>query len=207
MSSEKPRFHPQPESTVRRKAVFSLAATQPEQAFAIAKTIPDGLYRGQAMTEIARHTSGLLAEQAFKAARAAAAADEDGYRQATVLVRALLAALEGKRQALAMAIFGDILALAPRIAPMASRAAALHWLWEAVDRAGTPEMRQALIDATLEHCHPDRSWRAARLYREMVARLDCDSPEKAEELIAAMPAGKARSFIARRRAEGERSQT
>ncbi|MDB5603005.1 MAG: hypothetical protein JWN71_5049 [Xanthobacteraceae bacterium] len=206
MLPEKKLFRPRRESMINRGVACSLAPTQPERAFAIAATIPDGWYRCQAMTAIARAAPEPLSEKAFAAARAAAAAGEDTYQQAAVLAGTLYSAIECRRPALATAIFHDILKMVPNIEPMGSRAAALSWLWTTVHRAGTPDMRQTVIDLTVAHCHPDRSWRAVRLYRQIVANLAWDRPDAAEKLIAAMPHGKARARVTRRRAEGEKSR-
>jgi hypothetical protein len=206
MLPEKKLFRPRRESMVNRGVACSLAPTQPERAFAVAETIPDGWYRCQAMTAIACAAPDPLSEKAFAAARAAAAAGEDAYQQTAVLAGTLYWAIERHRPALAAAIFHDILKLVPRIEPMGSRAAALGWLWNTVHKVGTPDMRQTVIDATVAHCHPDRSWRAVRLYRQIVANLAWDRPDAADRLISAMPHGKARARITRRRAEGERSR-
>lgn len=197
-------FHPQQESVVNRGMACSLAATQPERAFMIAATIPDGWYRCQAMTAIGRNSSGPLADKAFAAARTAAAAGDDTYQRAAVLCGTLHAALDCKRAELAKVIFQDILRLIPMVEPMASRAFALSWLWRVACVAGDARMRQTLLEAVVAHCHPDRSWRAARLYRELAAGLAWYRPDLAEALIRTMPPGKARAFLERRRAAGER---
>ena len=50
--------------------------------------------------------------------------------------------------------------------------------------------------------HPDRSWRARGLYRDIVANLAWDRPDQAEAFIRTMPQGNARAYVERRRAEG-----
>jgi hypothetical protein len=48
------------------------------------------------------------------------------------------------------------------------------------------------------HVHPDRSWRARRLYREIADWLAEHDPRKAMALVGAMPQGKARACLERR---------
>lgn len=46
--------------------------------------------------------------------------------------------------------------------------------------------------------HPDRSWRARRLYRDITDWLAARDPRKAAAIIAAMPQGKVRAYLERR---------
>jgi hypothetical protein len=197
-------FTPRRESVVNRGQASALAASQPQRAFDLARTIPDGWYRCQAMAAIALHAPDALSEKAFGQARAAAAAGEDDYQRAGVLAFAITAALGRGRRDLATAMLSDALALIPSVEPMGSRACALDLLWSTIARNGDLTMREAVIAAVTAHVHPDRSWRAKRLYRDIVANLAFDRPDRADALIRAMPEGKARTFVARRRAEGQR---
>src|SRR5436853_328670 len=79
------RFSPQRESVVNRGQAASLAANCPQRAFEFAQAISDGWYRCQAMSEIGRVAADPLSEQAFREARAAAAAGADQYQRAAVL--------------------------------------------------------------------------------------------------------------------------
>jgi hypothetical protein len=183
---QKRRFSPRPESVVNRGRVSEMAASRPDEAFALAQTIPDGWYRCQAMTTIAT-AAPPLASKAFKAARVAAASGDDAYQRTAVLCGTLCAALESGRPALAGAILKDILAQISGVAPLASRAFALAWLWAVADSAGDAAMRQQTLAAAQAYCHPDRSWRAARLYRDMadgLARRDPKLAKKASEVDA-----------------------
>jgi hypothetical protein len=201
--SEK-RFSPKRESVVNRGQASALAASQPQRAFDLARTIPDGWYRCQAMATIGRHAPDPLSERAFGQARVAAAAGDDNYQRAGVLAFAITAALGRARRDLANAMLADALALICSVEPMGSRAYAVNLLWSTIAHNGDHAMREAVIAATKAHIHPDRSWRAKRLYRDIVANLAWDRPDRAEALIRAMPEGRARAFIERRRAEGER---
>jgi hypothetical protein len=88
--------------------------------------------------------------------------------------------------------------------PIPSRAETLWWLWAAAFPGGD-RMRTAVRAAVLAHCPPDRSWRAERLYRYMVATLAETAPDDARALLDAMPEGRAKTRIARRHAAGESS--
>jgi len=50
----------------------------------------------------------------------------------------------------------------------------------------------------LELCHPDHSWRAARLYLHVAEVRNSRNPGSAAAVIGAMAPGKARSWLARR---------
>ena len=198
------RFSPRRESVVNRGQASALAASQPQRAFDLARTIPEGWYRCQAMADIGLHAPDPLSERAFGQARAAAAAGDDNYQRAGVLAFAITAALGRGRRDLANAMLADALALIPSVEPMGSRAYAVNLLWSTIAHNGDRAMREAVIAATTAHVHPDRSWRAKGLFRDIVANLAWDRPDLAEALIRAMPEGKARAFIERRRVEGER---
>lgn len=185
------------ESIFGRQQVEALVKRQPERAFDCARKIPDGWYRCQAMTTIAAEGPDALRDIAFKQARAAAATGEDAYQRAAVLVGTLRAAITHERPDLASAILGDILRLAPTIEPAASRAFALYCLWRTTTAFGNSPMQQSVLGAVLAHCHPDRSWRAARLYRDIISTLAPSNRSRAERVIEAMPEGKARAKMIR----------
>jgi hypothetical protein len=191
------RFSPKRESAVNRGAASRLAAGHPKRAFEIALAIPDGGYRCQAMSEIGRVAADPLSERAFKEARAAAAAGDDDYQRAAVLAFAITAALGRGRAALAQDMLADALALIPSVAPVASRAYAFHLLWSACFTGGE-SFREPIWQAIVAHVHPDRNWRAARLYREIGRMAHEASGSKGRaRVIAAMPDGKARRKIER----------
>lgn len=185
------------ESIFGRQQVETLVKRQPERAFDCAREIPDGWYRCQAMTTIAAEGPDALRDIAFKHARAAAATGQDTYQRAAVLIGTLRAAIARERPDLAGSILGDILKLIPTIEPAASRAFALYCLWRTTMAFGNSPMQQSVLGAVFAHCHPDRSWRAARLYRDIVSTLALSDRSRAEQVIEAMPEGKARAKIIR----------
>jgi hypothetical protein len=147
------------------------------------------------MSEIGRVAADPLSDLAFREARAAAAAGDDDYQQAAVLAFAITAALGRGRVALAQDMLADALALIPSVAPVASRAYALHLLWSACFTGGV-NFREPIWQAIVAHLHPDRSWRAARLYREIGRMLhEATGSVGRARVIAAMPDGKARRKI------------
>jgi hypothetical protein len=185
-----------------REAAQRLARSDPERALGFARAIRDPWYRCQALAWIARYAGPQIATVAFTEAIAAAAQGGDGYRRLAVLAWPIRAAIERGQAGRAAPWLHAALAEIATVEPMASRAYALGLLWSAAFPAG-PQLRAAVRAAVLAHCPPDRSWRAARLYRTIVATLAAAHPEDGQALIAAMPGGKARTQVERRRAAGE----
>jgi hypothetical protein len=65
------RFTPLPQAALRRGEADRIAAREPEHALALARTIPDGWYRCQAMARIAAETpEPALIDKALAQARA-----------------------------------------------------------------------------------------------------------------------------------------
>ena len=187
-------------SVVNRGQACALAKSQPQRAYDLALTIPDGWYRCQALAHIAEHAPEPLSGKALRQARTAAAESHDSFQRSGVLAYAITAALGRSRKDLAAAMLEDALAIIPAVEPMASRAHALHLLWSTLAHNGDAKMRAAVVAALQAHVNPDRSWRARRLYRDVTDWLAARDPRKADAIIAAMPDGKARAYLARRRA-------
>jgi len=194
----KRRFSPQWESVINRGKACALAESQPHRAFDLARTIPDGWYRCQAMAQIAQAAPPDRSEQAFREARRAAAQSFDNYQRAGVLAFVITAAFARGRNGLVSDILADALAIIPSVEPMASRAYALNLLWSTIAYHGDGKLRGRVIAQMQEHIHPDRSWRARRLYREITDWLAERDPRKADAVIAAMPLGKSRGYLERR---------
>jgi hypothetical protein len=194
----KRQFRPQRESVVNRGQACALAASQPGRAFDLARTIPDGWYRSQAMAHIAKIAPPELSEQAFREARAAAAQSFDNYQRVGVLPSVITAAFARGHNGLVNDVLGDAFALIPSIEPIASRAYALNLLWSTIAYHGDGKLRRLVIAEAQAHVHPDRSWRARRLYREITDWLAERDPRKAKAVICAMPEGKSRTYLERR---------
>src|SRR5262249_47026495 len=116
-------------SVVNRGQACALARSQPQRAYDLALTIPDGWYRCQALAHVAAHAPDPLSAKAFRQARAAAAASYDAFQRCGVLAYAITAALGRGTKDLAWAMLEDALAILASVEPMASRAYALHLLW------------------------------------------------------------------------------
>jgi hypothetical protein len=185
-------------SIVGRGEASDLARRDPKRAMEVAHRIPDGWYRCQAFATIARHAPDDLSEEAFRQAQRAAAESFDNYQRAGVLAFAITAAFERGRRDLAEAMLADAFDLVPSIEPMASRAYALNLLWSTIAHHGDGRLRGRVIEQVQAHVHPDRSWRARFLYREIADWLAERDPRKAQALVAAMPDGKARAYLERR---------
>lgn len=166
-------------------------------ALGIARTIPDGWYRAQALATVAecapdRHVLDLLKE-----AVAAANTCHDAYGMVAVLSWPLQIAFRRGQADFAERERERAIALAPDIEPLASRAFALQCLWGAC-YISAPEHAEPVWRAILALCPPDRSWRAARLYRHVAEVLDARNPGSAIKVIRAMPDGPAREKLVRR---------
>lgn len=194
----KRRFTPQPASVLKRGQVHEIVRSDPAGAYAYALTIPDGWYRCQALATVAQQAPDELSETAFGRARRAAAESFDNYQRAGVLAFAITAAFQRRRRDLVEAMLVDAFKLVPSIEPMASRAYALNLLWSTIAYHGDGRLRALVIEQVQAHVHPDRSWRARRLYRDIADWLAERDPRKAKAHIETMPKGKARAYLARR---------
>lgn len=185
-----------------REMAGQLARTDPARALATARAIRDPWYRCQALAQVGRYAGPDIAARTLEEAIAAASEGGDGYRRLTVQAWPIRAAIERGLIGLAERWLKAALKQIETVNPIPSRAETLWWLWAAAFPGG-PKLRSAVRTAVLAHCPPDRSWRAERLYRYMVATLAEEAPDDARALLAAMPEGRARSRIERRHAAGE----
>jgi hypothetical protein len=162
-----------------------------------AREIADGWYRAQALSTVADHApeSAVLAilDESVEAANSCS----DTYRRVAVLSWPLEIAFKHGRIDWVERERDRAVALAPQIEPAASRAFAMQILWGGCYMGG-PAFAVPVWRAILQLCPPDRSWRAARLYRHIADVLESRTPGAAAGVIQAMPAGKARAKLARR---------
>jgi hypothetical protein len=188
--------NPQRQSVSWRNEAIGLARSNPSHAMDLARRIPDGWYRAQALAEIASGAPDQIADVAFAEAIAAAKSGPDAYQQVAVLGWVLAAALKRNEEKRAKQVAAIALPEIHRIEPPPSRAYALELLIQAAWRL--PMLRAAFIAATLKHLPPERChyfWRARRLYRAIALLLGKDDPRKAAGFVAALPAGKMRDQI------------
>ena len=181
-----------------RSRVREIAPKDWSQALDVARKIPDGWYRAQALSTVAENApeERVLAvlEEAVKAANAC----HDEYGMVAVLSWPLQVALQRGRISFAERERDRALMLAPRIEPMASRAFALQ---SPVGRLlhRRREIRRTGLARNSRSLSPDRNWRAARLYRHIAeVREHYERGGAAVRVIRAMPDGKARTRLARR---------
>jgi hypothetical protein len=182
-----------------RGEVSRIAPRDWAKALDRARTVPDGWYRAQSLATVAEHAPdervlGILNE-AVKAANTC----PDEYGMVAVLSWPLQVAFKRGRIDFAERERDRAIALAARVEPLASRAYALQCLWGGCYSGGS-RYAAPVWQAILSLCHPDRSWRAARLYRHIAEIRTQYEGGKAAAIVVvrAMPEGKARAKLARR---------
>jgi hypothetical protein len=176
-----------------------LAPTDWSRAHEVARKIPDGWYRAQALAEIAEHAPENRVLDILGEAVQAANACQDEYGMVAVLSWPLQVAFRRGRISFAVRERDRAIALAPRIEPLPSRAFALQFLWGSCYLGG-PQYAEPVWDTIVALCPPDWSWRAAALYRHIAEVREHHEPGigAAAEVLRAMPEGKARTKLARR---------
>jgi hypothetical protein len=184
-------------SVVGRQRAGQLALVDTAKALDAARGCPDAWYRVQALASVAEHAKphslARLLEEAAREARSC----HDGYGTVAVMAWPLRVAFRRQQTAFAERQIANCLALAGGIEPLASRAYALEMLWVCCFEANS-SLTARVWQRILELCHPDRSWRAARLYLHIAEAEDQRNPGAAATVIRAMAPGKARGWLERR---------
>lgn len=151
------------ESTGKRDLSCQVAATDPERAFEIARTIPDPWFRAQAFF----HLFGEQGDSWQKARRAglkAAAAGVDRYQQVAVRAWELEALGVLGRKDEALALLRELLSQIPSITPRGSMGQAYDtFLWKAADLGS--EHRKLVHDHLMAHLSENDHWRMKRAAR------------------------------------------
>ena len=185
-------------SVIGRHRAFEVARHDPAEARRIARQIPDAWYRVQALAYVAeaapdeRMLLSVLEETAKESARC-----HDAYGTVAVMARPIAVALRRGARAFAERERERCLDLAASVEPHNSRAHALEMLWTAC-HAADPAFARPIWDRARALCHPDRCWRAARLWRHVAEALEEQRPGAGGSIIQAMPEGKARHRLERR---------
>jgi hypothetical protein len=171
------------------------APTNTGKALEAARGCPDAWYRVQALASVAEHARLPLPilEEAAREARTC----HDAYGTVAVMSWPLGVAFRQGHFNFAARELENCLALASRIEPRASQAYALEILWTACF-AVDPSHAKPVWNRILELCHPDHSWRAARLYLYVAEVRNSRNPGAAAAVVRAMAPGKARSWLERR---------
>lgn len=201
MSSPQPRYPhtptPSRASLVGRQRAGQLAPTDTGKALQAARACPDAWYRVQALASVAEHAEPGPALSILEEAAREAPSCHDAYGTVAVMAWPLGVAFRQRQLGFAGRELKKCLALASRVEPRASQAYALEILWSACF-AADPAHAEPVWNRILELCHPDRSWRAARLYLHIAEVRNERDQGGAAAVIRAMPAGKARSWLERR---------
>jgi hypothetical protein len=199
MSPQRKPHTPTPSraSLTGRHLAGQLAPTDTAGALQAARGCPDAWYRIQALASVAEHAAPRLVLSILEEAARDAQSCHDAYGTVAVMAWPLGVALRHGQFGFAGRELNKCLALACRIEPRASQAYALEILWSACF-AADPGHAEPVWQRILELCHPDNSWRAARLYLHIAEVREERASGDAARVIRAMPPGKTRSWLERR---------
>jgi hypothetical protein len=184
-------------SVIGRQRAGQLAPTDTAGALQAARACPDAWYRVQALASVAEHAPQRQVLSILEEAAGEARSCPDAYGTVAVMSWPLGVAFKRQQSAFAERELKNCLALASRIEPRASQAYALEILWTACF-AADPSHAEPVWSRILELCHPDRSWRAARLYLHIAELRNARNPGAAASVIRAMAPGKAKTWLERR---------
>lgn len=184
-------------SLTGRHRAGQLAPTDTGKALQAARACPDAWYRVQALASVAEHADQPLVLPILEEAALEATSCHDAYGTVAVMAWPLRVAFQRGQLNFAGRELKKCLALASRVEPRPSQAYALEILWSACF-AADPGHAEPVWNRILELCHPDHSWRAARLYLHIAEIKDKRDPGSAATVIRAMRPGKTRSWLERR---------
>lgn len=180
-----------------RMRASQLAPTDTGKALEAARACPDAWYRVQALASVAEHAESRLVLPILEEAAREAQSCHDAYGRVAVMAWPLDVAFRQGRLDYAARERKKCLALAAYVEPAASQAYALERLWTACF-AVDPRHAEPVWRRILQLCHPDRTWRAARLYLHVAQAQDRRFPGAGAAVIRAMAPGKARAWLERR---------
>lgn len=197
-----PQRHPHTPSPSRasligRQRAGQLAVTDTGQALEAARGCPDAWYRVQALASVAKHAEARLAPRILDEAARDAQSCHDAYGRVAVMAWPLGVAYQRGQIGFAERELKRCLALAADVEPLASRAHALELIWTRCF-AIEPRLAIPVWKRILELCHPDHSWRAARLYLHVAEAQERRNAGGAAAVIRSMAPGKAKSRLERR---------
>ena len=180
-----------------RMRAGQLAPTDTAAALKAARGCPDAWYRVQALASVAEHADDAHILPILVEAAREAGSCHDAYGSVAVMAWPLRVALTRGQFAFADRELLKCLVLAVEVEPRASQAFALEMLWTACFSVD-PVHAEPVWARILELCHPDRSWRAARLYFHVAQLREQRAPGAAATVIGAMRPGKTRARLERR---------
>jgi hypothetical protein len=184
-------------SVIGRQRAGQLAPTDTSKALDAARACPDAWYRVQALASVAEHADPRRALAILEEAAREARSCHDAYGLVAVMAWPLRVAFKQGQFGFAERELKNCLAHAPAIEPRASQAYALEILWTTCFALDTSHAKP-VWSTILRLCHPDHSWRAARLYLHIAEILENQNPGAAAAVIRAMPPCKARARLERR---------
>ena len=184
-------------SVVGRLRAGQLAPVDASKALEAARACPDAWYRVQALASVAEYIELSAVVRVLDEAAREAQSCHDAYGQVAVMAWPIRAAFRRGQAAFAERQIKSCLALAGGIEPLASRAYALETLWRCCFEANSG-LAARVWERILQLCHPDRSWRAARLYLHVAEASERRNPGDATAVIGAMAPGKTRGWLERR---------
>jgi hypothetical protein len=184
-------------SIIGRQKAGQLAPSDTAKALEAARGCPDAWYRVQALASVAEHAEARLVLRLLEEAAREAQSCHDTYGTVAVMSWPLGVAYRRGQTGFAERELKRSLTLAAEVEPLASRAYALELIWT---RCFTIEPRLAIPvwERILQLCHPDHSWRAARLYLHIAQAQNERNPGGAAAVIRSMAPGEARSRLERR---------
>ena len=202
MSSQQRYPHtpsPSRASVLGRMRAGQLAPTDSAEALEAARGCPDAWYRVQALASVAAYADQRLDLSILEEAAREAHGCHDAYGRVAVMAWPLRVAFKRGQLIFAERELKKCLALAGQIEPRASQAYALEILWSSCF-AADPRHAEPVWRRILELCHPDHSWRAARLYLHVAEIQNERRPgaAAAAAVTGAMAPGKARAWLERR---------
>jgi hypothetical protein len=171
-----------------RTRAMALSATNPEEALAIARRIPDGWFRAQALSGVVRHCSGKVWRRLSEEAREASATSGDDYKVVASGAWLLSALLDRGEVAAAREESARLRERSTTIANPVSRLDALFLLFQAGFRDDVS--RHLFLVALIQACSMAHSWKAGAHLRDAAGMLQSNYPEEVEKILSAMPDGK-----------------
>lgn len=168
--------------TGQRQRAIDLAASDPEQAIAVARAIEDPWFRCQALAYVARYWPDDDFPIILREASKAADSQDNWYNRVTVSAWPICAYLERGCQLPAKNLLNRYVKEASNIENMGGRSEALLMLLEAAkpfDRKLWEPVFRALVQATA----PALAWRQLRNIRKAAAIVAADNPSLVQEAI------------------------
>jgi hypothetical protein len=182
--------------TGQRQLSHKLAATDPEQALAIARGIKEPWFRCQALSQVARYWPGDAYERLLKEAVEAADSQDDAYKRVTVSAWPIRAYLERGGPPPAKRLLEKYTAATGNIENMGGRSEALLMLFQAA-RPFSADLWKPVFWALVEAAEPSLAWRQRRNLRLAMKMVAADNPQLLQKALEQLSDEKTISAIKR----------